>query len=96
MFQNLVDRGSQEEVHDVVEGELEVTIDRLAQIAGAGLVAIVMSGIPHRRPGRHRRLSGKTGFSIRDALDSHLGAAGLSSAQITAGARDIDKRLGDI
>ncbi|HVH59419.1 MAG TPA: cupin domain-containing protein, partial [Candidatus Sulfotelmatobacter sp.] len=32
---------SQEEVYEVIEGELEVTIDGVAQIARAGLVAIV-------------------------------------------------------
>jgi quercetin dioxygenase-like cupin family protein len=31
----------QEEVYEVIEGELEVTIDGVAQIARAGLVAIV-------------------------------------------------------
>jgi quercetin dioxygenase-like cupin family protein len=37
----------QEEVYEVIEGELEVTIDGLAQIARSGLVAIVPGGIPH-------------------------------------------------
>ena len=37
----------QEEVYEVIEGELEVTIDRVAQIARPGLVAIVPSGVPH-------------------------------------------------
>jgi quercetin dioxygenase-like cupin family protein len=31
----------------VIEGELEVTIDGVAQIARAGLIAIVPAGVPH-------------------------------------------------
>ena len=37
----------QEEVYEVIEGELEVTIDGVAQIARAGLVAIVPAGVRH-------------------------------------------------
>jgi quercetin dioxygenase-like cupin family protein len=37
----------QEEVYEVIEGELEVTIDGVAQIARPGLVAIVPSNTPH-------------------------------------------------
>ena len=37
----------QEEVYEVIEGELEVTIDGAAQIARAGLVAIVPSIVRH-------------------------------------------------
>lgn len=37
----------QEEVYEVVQGELEITIDGVAQIARAGLVAIVPSGVRH-------------------------------------------------
>lgn len=37
----------QEEVWEVIEGELEVTIDGVRQIARAGLVAIVPSGVRH-------------------------------------------------
>jgi quercetin dioxygenase-like cupin family protein len=37
----------QEEVYEVIEGELEVTIDGVAQIARPGLVAIVPSGVRH-------------------------------------------------
>jgi quercetin dioxygenase-like cupin family protein len=37
----------QEEVYEVIEGELEVTIDGVAHIARAGLVAIVPAGVPH-------------------------------------------------
>jgi quercetin dioxygenase-like cupin family protein len=37
----------QEEVYEVIEGELEVTIDGTAQIARAGLVAIVPSNVRH-------------------------------------------------
>ena len=33
--------------NEVIEGELEVTIDGLAQIARAGLVAIVPSNVRH-------------------------------------------------
>lgn len=37
----------QEEVYEVTEGELEVSIDGVAQIARPGLVAIVPSNAPH-------------------------------------------------
>src|ERR1700724_2891344 len=37
----------QEEVYEVIEGELEVTIDGVAQIARTGLVAIVPAGVRH-------------------------------------------------
>src|SRR5437879_12776113 len=37
----------QEEVYEVIEGELEVTIDGAAQIARAGLVAIVPRNLRH-------------------------------------------------
>jgi unsaturated pyranuronate lyase len=37
----------QEEVWEVIEGELEVTIDGVAQIARPGLVAIVPGGVHH-------------------------------------------------
>jgi quercetin dioxygenase-like cupin family protein len=37
----------QEEVYEVIEGELEVTIDGIAQIARAGLVAIVPANARH-------------------------------------------------
>jgi quercetin dioxygenase-like cupin family protein len=37
----------QEEVYEVIEGELEVTIDGAAQIARAGVVAIVPSNARH-------------------------------------------------
>ncbi len=37
----------QEEVYEMIEGELEVTIDGAAQIARAGLVAIVPSNARH-------------------------------------------------
>src|ERR1700687_1140209 len=37
----------QEEVYEVIEGEIEVTIDGVAQIARAGLVAIVPGGVRH-------------------------------------------------
>ena len=37
----------QEEVWHVLAGELEVTIDGLAQVAGAGMVAIVPANTPH-------------------------------------------------
>src|SRR5690242_17512737 len=44
----------QEEVYEVIEGELEVTIDGVTQIARAGMVAIVPSNVPHsvRHPPR--------------------------------------------
>lgn len=37
----------QEEVYEVIEGELEVTIDGMVQIARAGTVAIVPAGARH-------------------------------------------------
>lgn len=37
----------QEEVYEVIEGELELTIDGVAQIARPGMVAIVPSGARH-------------------------------------------------
>ena len=37
----------EEEVYEVVEGELEVTIDGMTQIAKPGLVAIVPSNVRH-------------------------------------------------
>jgi quercetin dioxygenase-like cupin family protein len=37
----------QEEVYEVIEGELEVTIDGVAQIARAGMVAIVPANARH-------------------------------------------------
>jgi len=37
----------QEEVYEVIEGELELTIDGVAHIARPGLVAIVPSGVRH-------------------------------------------------
>jgi len=37
----------QEEVYEVIEGELEVTIDGVAQIARPGLVAIVPANVQH-------------------------------------------------
>lgn len=38
---------AQEEVYEVIEGELEVTIDGMTQIARAGVVAIVPSNERH-------------------------------------------------
>lgn len=37
----------QEEVYEVLEGELELTIDGLTQIARAGLVGVVPAGVRH-------------------------------------------------
>lgn len=37
----------EEEVYEVIEGELEITIDGVAQIASAGLVAIVPANVRH-------------------------------------------------
>jgi quercetin dioxygenase-like cupin family protein len=37
----------EEEVYEVIEGELEVTIDGVTTIARAGLVAIVPGGVRH-------------------------------------------------
>jgi quercetin dioxygenase-like cupin family protein len=37
----------QEEVYEVIEGELEMSIDGVTQIARPGIVAIVPSNIPH-------------------------------------------------
>jgi quercetin dioxygenase-like cupin family protein len=38
---------TQEEVWEVIEGELEVTIEGVSQIARAGVVAIVPGGVRH-------------------------------------------------
>jgi len=38
---------AQEEVYEVIEGELEVSIDGAVQIARAGSVAIVPAGVRH-------------------------------------------------
>lgn len=38
---------SQEEVYEVVEGELEITIDGVTGVARPGMVAIVPSDVPH-------------------------------------------------
>ena len=38
---------SQEEVYEVIEGELDVTIDGVAQIARPGVVAIVPGSVRH-------------------------------------------------
>jgi len=37
----------EEEVYEVIEGELEVTIDGVAQVARAGIVAIVPATVRH-------------------------------------------------
>lgn len=37
----------QEEVYEVIEGELELTINGITQIAQPGMVAIVPSNVPH-------------------------------------------------
>jgi len=37
----------EEEVYEVIEGELEITIDGVAQIARPGVVAIVPSNVRH-------------------------------------------------
>jgi quercetin dioxygenase-like cupin family protein len=37
----------QEEVYEVIEGELEVTIDGVTQTARPGVVAIVPANVPH-------------------------------------------------
>jgi quercetin dioxygenase-like cupin family protein len=37
----------QEEIYEVIEGELEITIDSVAQIVRPGLVAIVPGGARH-------------------------------------------------
>jgi quercetin dioxygenase-like cupin family protein len=37
----------QEEVYEVIEGELEMTIDGETRIARAGIVAIVPGNVPH-------------------------------------------------
>jgi len=37
----------EEEVYEVTEGKLEVTIDGVAQIACAGVIAIVPAGVRH-------------------------------------------------
>ena len=37
----------QEEVYEVVEGELEITINGVTEVARPGMVAIVPSDVPH-------------------------------------------------
>ena len=37
----------QEEVYEVIEGELELTIDGVTQVAGAGMVGIVPGNVRH-------------------------------------------------
>lgn len=37
----------EEEVYEVIEGELEITLDGVVQIARPGMVAIVPSGVRH-------------------------------------------------
>lgn len=38
---------SQEEVYEVIEGQLELTIDGISQVVGSGLVAVVPSNARH-------------------------------------------------
>jgi mannose-6-phosphate isomerase-like protein (cupin superfamily) len=63
----------QEEVYEVIEGELEMTIDGVAQVARAGLVAIVPAiarhsvKAPYRWSGHHRRLSAAARFQLGGA-----------------------------
>ena len=45
----------QEEVWNVIEGELEVTVDGVAQVAGPGMVAIVPPNTPPFGAGADRR-----------------------------------------
>src|SRR5262245_30978364 len=37
----------QEEVWQVIEGELEITVDGVTKVAGPGVAAIVPSNVPH-------------------------------------------------
>jgi quercetin dioxygenase-like cupin family protein len=37
----------QEEVYEVIEGELELTIDGVKQVARPGVVGVVPSNVPH-------------------------------------------------
>jgi quercetin dioxygenase-like cupin family protein len=37
----------QEEVWQVIEGELEMTVDGVTQIAGPGVAAVVLPNVPH-------------------------------------------------
>jgi quercetin dioxygenase-like cupin family protein len=37
----------QEEVWEVIEGELEITVDGVRQVAGPGVAAIVLPNVPH-------------------------------------------------
>jgi quercetin dioxygenase-like cupin family protein len=38
---------AQEEVWEVIEGELEITVDGLTRVAGPGVAAIVPPNVPH-------------------------------------------------
>lgn len=59
----------EEEVYEVIEGELELSIDGVARIAGAGVVAIVPANVRHSvkaltdRTRDNRRLSAEVGFA---------------------------------
>ncbi len=56
---------AEEEVYEVIEGALEMTIDGVVQSASAGLVAIVPFGQgPDRRAGHHRRPSSQARFRL--------------------------------
>ena len=37
----------QEEVWQVIEGELEMTVDGVTQVAGPGVAAVVLPNVPH-------------------------------------------------
>src|ERR1700680_4204219 len=73
---------SEEEVYEVIEGELEVTVDGVAGIARPGFVAIVPSNVrhsvqgPHRRAGHNRRPSSSGPVSVRSNLHDPRTAQG--------------------
>jgi mannose-6-phosphate isomerase-like protein (cupin superfamily) len=61
----------EEEVYEVIEGELEMTIDGVAQIARAGLVAIVPGNVRHSV--KPSQTAGRSSSTIRGGVISGMG-----------------------
>ena len=85
----------EEEVYEVIEGELEVTIDGVAQIAKAGLRCDHTGERPslrqgsHRWQGRHRRLSGEARFRLGTVGQAIVPAAGFQPARHLTAAAEL-------
>ena len=58
----------QEEVWHVLAGELEVTIDGSAQIAGPGMVAIVPANAPHAATTSVASIAASQKFSLKPSM----------------------------